>query len=237
MPDDTTPPTEPTHDVQEPLEELPDFVDNPDPRAPCVLLVDTSGSMSGPPIAELNAGLAAFRESLTGDEVARRRVEPAIVAFHERAELVRDFATAEDFEAPTLTPGGRTDMGAGIELALDTLEARKQAYRDHEVPYYRPWIFLITDGRPTDPDAFEVARARLVQAQRDRKVLFFAVGVAEADTEVLAQLSPERPPLRLHGLEFREMFAWLSRSMTRVSQSRMGDDVRLEPPGWGSVES
>ena len=36
------------------------FVDNPEPRCPCVLLLDTSGSMQGQPISQLNAGLKQF---------------------------------------------------------------------------------------------------------------------------------------------------------------------------------
>ena len=34
-----------------------EFAENPEPRVPCVLLLDTSGSMTGKPIAELNEGL------------------------------------------------------------------------------------------------------------------------------------------------------------------------------------
>ena len=44
------------------------FAENPEPRCPCVLLLDTSGSMNGAPIDELNAGLQAFQESMQQDE-------------------------------------------------------------------------------------------------------------------------------------------------------------------------
>ena len=43
---------------------MPEFVDNPEPRCPVILLCDTSGSMSGAPINNLNAGLAAFRQEV-----------------------------------------------------------------------------------------------------------------------------------------------------------------------------
>ncbi len=46
-----------------------EFDDNPEPRCPCVLLLDTSYSMSDAPIFELNAGLQAFKEALSDDDL------------------------------------------------------------------------------------------------------------------------------------------------------------------------
>ena len=64
------------------LEQIPfsdvEFADNPEPRCPCVLLLDTSYSMSGEKIAELNRNLGAFAEALRLDTMAAKRVEVAI---------------------------------------------------------------------------------------------------------------------------------------------------------------
>jgi len=59
------------------LEELTEFADNPEPRCPCVLLLDTSGSMQGEPINALNNGLRAFKDDLIKDALASKRVEVA----------------------------------------------------------------------------------------------------------------------------------------------------------------
>jgi uncharacterized protein YegL len=132
------------------LEDAIEFAENAEPRCACVLLLDTSGSMSGAPIAELNRGMALFRDHLSGDSLASRRVEIAIVTFDNEARLVQDFVTADQFAPPTLTaPGIATSMGAGIQLALDLVQSRKAMYRANGITYYRPWIFLITDGSPT----------------------------------------------------------------------------------------
>ena len=61
-----------------------DFAENPEPRCPCLLLLDVSGSMAGEPIAELNAGLKAFRDELAADELAGKRVEVACMTFGDR---------------------------------------------------------------------------------------------------------------------------------------------------------
>jgi len=207
---------------------------NPEPRCPCVLLLDTSGSMTGAPIAELNAGLKTLKEELSKDELAAARVEVAIVTFGP-VSLTQDFITANQFEPPTLFASGDTPTGAAIHFALDKIEERKKVYRSNGVDYFRPWVFLITDGAPNAGDAWEAAAARVHQAEAGKKVAFFAVGVENANMDILAKITP-RTALRLKGLNFREMFVWLSTSLTSVSHSKLGEDVPLQTPaGWGNV--
>jgi uncharacterized protein YegL len=215
-----------------------EFAENPDPRCPCVLLLDVSASMQGESIAALNEGLKAFQREVSGDTIAARRVEIAIVTFGSGAELTQDFITVDQFLPPELTARGQTFLGAGIEMALNALEQRKSAYRNSGVAYYRPWVFLITDGAPVgEPDELvEAARERLVAEQQNGKLVFFAVGTESADFPRLGTFTmPNRPPLQLKGVQFVELFEWLSKSQQAVAQSRPGEQVPLPPAGWASV--
>src|SRR5438105_12327290 len=115
-----------------------EFADNPEPRCPCVLLVDTSKSMSGEPIAALNNGLRAFREELLKDTLARQRVEVAIVSFGGSVQVLQNFVTVDSFTPPSLQPHGQTPMGTGIMQALDLIDARKIQYKANGIVYYRP---------------------------------------------------------------------------------------------------
>ena len=218
------------------LEEAVEFAENPEPRCPCVLLLDTSGSMQGEPIQALNEGLVIFRDSLLKDPLASKRVEVAVVTFDNEIIVRSDFVTPDRFEPPRLEAGGQTFMGAAILKALDMVEQRKQTYRDHGIAYYRPWVFMITDGEPQgEPEeTVQQAAARLRQAEEQKKVAFFAVGVEGANMERLKEIVV-RTPVKLKGLNFAEMFVWLSRSMERVSQSRTTEQVPLPPPGWAEV--
>ncbi len=213
---------------------LPEFVDNPEPRCPVILLCDASGSMSGAPINALNAGLTAFKEDVYRDEIASLRVEVAIVTFGP-VRLVQDFVTIDNFTSPLLKADGVTPMGGAIEYALDLLEERKETYKNNGIQYYRPWVFLITDGAPTD--SWHYAAQQVRQAEAQRRLLFFAVGVEGADMSTLRQIAPpERPPVLLNGLDFRSMFQWLSTSMKRVSSSQVGGTmIALPPVGWGQI--
>lgn len=233
----TTPPPDADEDWGEELFEAGlEFADNPEPRCPCVLLLDTSGSMKGERIAALNAGLRTFRDELGGDALASRRVEVAVIAFGGEVRVVQDFVTVDDFRPPVLEPGGLTPMGSAIDRALDLLDVRKGQYKTNGVAYYRPWAFLITDGAPEgEPeDVIRQAARRVRTEEAAGRVAFFAVGVEGADLGQLGELAT-RPPLRLSGLRFVDLFVWLSRSTQQVAHSRVGDQVALPPVDWGTV--
>jgi uncharacterized protein YegL len=212
-----------------------EFATNPEPRCPCLLLLDVSGSMRGQPIAELNGGLRSFAHELQSDSLAIKRVELAIVKFGP-VETVQEFQTAESFVPPTLVDEGDTPMGSAIVHGLSMLNSRKQRYRDNGVSFYRPWVFLITDGAPTD--TWEAAASRIREGEASKAFAFFAIGVQDANMEILKKLCV-REPLKLKGLQFRALFQWLSNSMKSVSRSMPGTDIPLENPtspnGWASV--
>jgi uncharacterized protein YegL len=218
------------------LEEAVEFAENPEPRCPCVLLLDTSASMNGAPLDALNQGLQSFKSDIVKDSLASRRVEVALVTFNNEVTVVQDFVTADQFEPPVLTARGMTHMGTAIQRALDLIAARKAQYRTNGVAYYRPWVFLITDGAPQgEPEDVVRQAAQRVQAdEAAKRVAFFAVGVEGADMARLAQIAV-RTPVKLIGLNFVEMFVWLSASMQRISQSQVDEQVALPPPGWGAV--
>lgn len=205
---------------------------NQQPRCACALILDTSGSMSGDPIRALNEGLRVFHRELMNDEQARKRVDVAIVEFNSNVRVVQDFVTAESFQPPTLTASGLTDMVGGIKQGLDLLNRRKAIYKSNGVPFYRPWAFLITDGQAS---GYEQLALRIREDEANKHVSFFAVGVNNADMSCLRQISV-RDPIMLDGINFKEMFLWLSASLGQVSRSTLGKMVPLAKPTWEAVE-
>ena len=217
---------------------LPEFVENPENRCPVILLLDTSASMSGTPIQELNRGIAAFKEDVIKDEQASLSVEVATVKFGGSPQLAQDFTTIQNFTPSGLDAGGWTPMGEAIQCALDLLEDRKNTYKESGIQYYRPWVFLITDGAPNHDSPWREAAQRLREAEASRRLLFFTVAVEGADMNTLKEIAPpERPPVLLNGLDFRSLFVWLSTSMKRVSSGKVGETVELPPVDWGQIST
>ena len=211
-----------------------DLFDNPTPRVPVVLCLDCSGSMMGDPIDELNAGVKTFYTAINEDEIARFSAEICIVTFGP-ARLEADFATLDvRSQAPALIASGNTPMGEAVKLSLDSLERRKELYKESGVDYYQPWLVLMTDGKPWggSQELLNQQIDRVAEMVETRKLTIFPIGIgSDADMETLRRFSPERSPLRLQGLKFSELFSWLSKSVARVSQSTPGDRVALDLEG------
>lgn len=223
-----------------------DLIVNPYPRVPICLVLDASGSMgtttpSGKTrLEELNSGLDQFFRELLDDKTARQSAEVCIVAFSNDAELIRDFArlTPEHLGTAIASCGGGTSLGSGLKLALELLDRRKAEYNNADVSYYQPWLVVITDGEPTDQTHLEAA-ADISKRVQDKKLSVFPIAVGDVpDLSQLAVISPTRPPIRLKGTKFRQLFEWLSKSVARVSSSIPGESVPLDKKGidaWGEL--
>ena len=212
------------------LEDMAEFVDNPEPRCPCVLLLDVSGSMAGRRIEMLNFALSGFRDSVNNDQLAALRAEIAIVSFDHRVSVVQDFITADDFSPPRFSAGGGTRIAGAALQAFEMLDRRKREYRANGIPYYRPLVFLITDGYPEHDTHEEIAEAarRIAEQEAGRHAAFFAFGIEGADMDALAALSPSnRPPMALHEAQINGIFQWLANSVSSISTSAPGQRVRL----------
>lgn len=186
-------------------------------------------------IDELTEGVKAFYEELRNDEVAQYSAEVCIVTFGGTApQLIMDFANIDrQPPLPALIADGDTPMGEAVNMALDCLEKRKQEYRDKGVDYFQPWLVLMTDGAPNgSEEALNLAINRTAGLVHTKKLTVFPIGIgAEADMSTLARFSPERQPLRLKGMNFKEFFQWLSQSVSRTSMSMPGESVSLDVEG------
>lgn len=197
-----------------------------EPHMACVLLLDTSGSMYGDAIDSLNRAINDFKEQTSMDELAQKRVDIAIIEFNDTARVVQDFTPLSQMQSVTLSASGCTAMGAGISLAIDKVKERNRFYNSMGTPCFKPWIFMITDGAPTDD--IESARQRIIDEESKGthgKLKFWAVGVPGYSKETLTSLT--KRCIALNEANFNGIFNWLSESMVTISVSRVDENPQL----------
>lgn len=222
-----------------------DYVKNPNQRTLCVLVLDASDSMNsrtpsgGVPINELNDGMREFEHSLKSDPAALTRVQLAIVSVggpNDSADVLMDWTDCINFEAFPLTAAGRTPLAEGVLTALKLIENAKEQLRSNGINYTRPWMYVISDGEPTSDDTLWArAISECESAQAQRKVEIFSIAVEGANIEKLQKLST-RPVAQLKGLQFKELFQWITGTIKAAVNSRPGDTVNLPPTDpWRNV--
>lgn len=248
---------------------LNDLENNPTPRVPVCLCLDTSGSMGRivrgetkstgktvyndgqmwnivtggiSAINDLNDGLNQFFEAIRTDEVAVYSAEICVITFGgKKAEVISNFATVDQIDTSfSLVADGDTYMGEAVNMALDRLEKRKQAYKDKGIDYFQPWLVIMTDGTPNGSQSeLDTAISRVQKMVNERKLTVFPLGVGpEADMSTLAKFSPKRSPLKIKETKYKEFFEWLSQSVVTTSQSMPGETQTLDVAGikgWGEL--
>ncbi len=213
-----------------------EFIDNTQQRTPCLLLLDGSGSMvNNGNIGRLNEGIKRLEDELKRDVVARNRVQVAVIRFGgDEPTLLADWTDAVEFSAPQLLAEGVTPLGCAVDMGLRMIEERKGLYKRNGIPYTRPWMFIVSDGAPTDTHWEQSAR-RCNQAEANKQLLVWPLGVVGADMEKLAEFKApnkegKREVFSLDSMHFIELFQWLSASLSRTSQGDMGGTIQIAAP-------
>jgi uncharacterized protein YegL len=227
-------------------------------RFPVILVLDSSGSMAGSRINEINAGLSYLRLGLQGyrngktavndvvdaSNLPLSKLDLAVIQFDSNVNVIQPFSKIENFLPPTLVAQGTTSMGKAIMKAIELTKTQKQLYQSLDIEWYRPWIFLVTDGEPTDMqqgDFLWNQVTKCIQDGEDNKdFMFFSVGIGQTNFQFLKSISPQnRPPLKMKEGSINKMFKWLGESFELVTTSPPNTKVHFEDPtgpnGWAYI--
>ncbi|WP_253739060.1 vWA domain-containing protein [Halohasta salina] len=210
-------------------------------RTATVLVVDTSGSMGEevspaadeeprPRIEQINEGMSFFKEEIIEMEEVKREIDVSVVTFGGGVTVEQEFTPIIDWEPPVLSESGRTPMGGAIEKALDLVDDRKEAYKQEGIAYKRPFVWVLTDGKPTDmkpnSEKWENIHDRIQTGENGKHFALFIMAVGQGAKEAISPLHPERT-LALEDGKFREYFEFLSSSVEQVSSTEDDDDIDL----------
>jgi uncharacterized protein YegL len=191
-------------------------------RLPVYLLLDCSESMAGPAIEAVERGVQTLVSELQGNPLALETAYLSVITFAKQAKQVVPLTELIQFQPPKLSVRTGTSLGAAIKLLMECISRDVIKTTPTTKGDYKPLVFLLTDGQPTDN--WEPAAEALRRANNPKIANIYAVGCGpDVDSDVLRQVTdivlmmPEMSPDA-----FKKFFVWLSASVQSAS-TRLGE--------------
>ena len=196
-------------------------------RLPIFLLVDVSESMAGDNLRNLQDGMSRLTKVLRSNPYALETAALSVIAFAGKANTLTPLVEVFSFYPPKLPLGSGTSLGRGLEHLMDEIQRNVVKSTPERKGDYRPVVYLMTDGKPTDKVESAIARWKRDFA---RSVTLVAIAIGPyASMETLSQLTEH--VLRFDGStdeDFKRFIDWVSASVVAQSQAvNEGGGVKL----------
>ena len=187
-------------------------------RLPIYFLLDVSESMVGENHRKLEDGVEAIVRGLRRDPHALETVYLSAIAFAGRATTIAPLVELAAFYPPKLPLGSGTSLGRALDHLMTEIDRNTVRTTAEQKGDWRPIVFLLTDGKPTDAYAAAVRRWR---DSYQRRASMVAIGLGRfADLAVLKQLTDTVLVLERTGAdEFTKFVAWVTASVSAQSKS------------------
>ncbi|MGL1829782.1 UNVERIFIED_CONTAM: VWA domain-containing protein [Acinetobacter sp. HSTU-ASm16] len=201
-------------------------------RLPVYILLDTSGSMRGEPIHSVNVGLQSMLSALRQDPYALESVHLSIITFDLEVKVYLPLTPLDQVQLTNIDvpSAGATFMGAALELLAEQVTQQLQKSTDEVKGDWRPLLFMMTDGSPSDVYAYQQA-IPVIQQLNFASIVACAAG-PKAKQDHLLQLTDKVVVLdTMDAASFAGFFKWVSASVVVGSSSAgISGSVSLPPP-------
>jgi uncharacterized protein YegL len=201
-------------------------------RLPIYLMLDCSGSMAGAPIEAVRRGVELFAQEVAADPYARQTVVVGVITFDSGARMVTSgLESAEAFRPPQIEASGLTSLGEALRVLQGSIDGDlKPSVAGGEKGDWKPLVFILTDGEPTDD--WQTPRNELLNRQRGKVLNVITVGCGPAINEAQLKAIAIGPTFRMDATEssFKTFFQWVSQSVRAVSKA-------VSQPGAGDAPS
>ncbi len=199
-------------------------------RLPVYLVLDVSESMAGPAIEAVNNGVQTLVDSLKGNPLALETAYMSVITFARKAEQVIPLTELMRFQPPKLSVRTGSSLGAALKLLMASIKKEVVQTSATTKGDYKPLVFLLTDGQPTDD--WESAAKQLRATNNPKMANLYAIGCGpDVDPDVLRQVSDI--VLMMNDLSpegFKKFFVWLSASVQTASAKLEGAKGPIDMP-------
>ncbi|MFG3045013.1 VWA domain-containing protein [Streptomyces sp. NPDC048241] len=153
---------------------------------PFYLVCDESGSMIGEGVDTLNSSLPELHAEISTNPSVADKTRFCLMAFSTEATVLQPLTDLSELESlPSLSGGGVTSYGSAFRLLRETIEQDVNLLKNQGHQVFRPVVFFLSDGMPTDPD-WQISLRDLNSATFAPKIIAF--GIADADPAILAEV-------------------------------------------------
>jgi uncharacterized protein YegL len=197
-------------------------------KLPVCLILDKSGSMSERvrssrgmvvKIDELNNNIQELFRTIRNDSNARLMSDVCLIGCGgEYPEVINGYSSVDKINFVPLTAGGRTPLGASVEMALDLLQKRREYYRSAGIEHYKPIMMIMSDGQPTEVESIVYnAAQRCSDMVNTEGLKVLPIGIGDsARLDILDMFSPKVKAKCITNMDvFVKLFEMLSVSMSQ----------------------
>lgn len=174
--------------------------------------------MIGDAIESVREGVSTLLTELRSNPHTLETAHVSIITFDSEARQLVPLTEVAEIMAPELKLSPGTAMGAGIRLLCQKVNEEVTKTTATTKGDYRPLVFLLTDGQPTDPGDTEAAIRTLTSPKIAN---IYAIGCGsegDVDFHTLGKITDI--VLKMEDLSreaFAKLFVWLSSSVQSTS--------------------
>ena len=183
-------------------------------RLPVYILIDTSTSMRGEPIAAVELGLKALIDSLNEDPYALETVCLSIITYNSQAEQILPLTEVYKIRIPSMIAKGRSALGEALNLLCEKVGEEVHKSTPETKGDWKPLLFILSDGGYSGPIAKQISEFKKLKFG----LVVACIAGSKSKVDILQKITQN--VIRISStdsINIKSYFKWVSSSISTTS--------------------